>query len=73
MAPLTVKMLFFSLQSAKKGAFYLINENGQALGGFKWAALERLERFQAALWTRDNSECWTHFVQLRKKKGGFQS
>lgn len=28
-------MLFFSLQSAKKGAFYLINENWQALGGLE--------------------------------------
>lgn len=34
------KCSFFSLQSAKKGAFYLINENGQALKGLKWATLK---------------------------------
>lgn len=56
----------FSLQSAKKGAFYLINENGQALTGFKWTTLKRLEHFQTDLWTRDNSKCWLSSVQLMK-------
>lgn len=54
MASPTVKMLFFSLQSAKKGGFYLMNENRQALGGLKWTTLER---FQTALWTCDSSKC----------------
>lgn len=49
MASLAVKMLFFSLQSAKKGAFYLINENRQALQGLKWPAPTRLEHFQHGL------------------------
>lgn len=39
----TEKVLFFSLQSAKKGAFYLIYEDGQALWGLKWATLKVLE------------------------------
>lgn len=58
MASLAAKVLFFSLQSAKKGAFYLINENGQALGGLKWDTLKALEHFQAGLWTHDSSKCW---------------
>lgn len=65
------KCCFFSLQSAKKGAFYLINENGQPLRGLKWTTLKRLERFQTGLWTRDNSKCWTGSVKLMKKKGSY--
>lgn len=36
-ASLTVKMLFSFIQSAKKGAFNLINENGRARRGLRWA------------------------------------